>query len=326
MKLQELDALKQQDKAAQVLEKRLGQAVSFDNLSLRESRHMLLRVRGLINEHRSSAEFHSSETDPAYLKLIMIEQGLKGRLHEAAMPAPAASGAEPVMTVDPKDPKVQAAMKKSQAGQTLNPEEQKLVGAIATASMQKESQQARRRLRESEIQQAQVVLAAQDMVDQVQKMLEQISAMQFKDLPALTDSIKNDMGVDQATAYQSAAAAALTQLLQSVQQGKTALEGAQATLTGQAPVVPGAEPAADLNAEPAAEVDVDVDAEIEPTGNEEEPTPLGAPEALGRERRVSEAAKKGKPDFLDLDRDGNKKESMKKAAADKKKAPFAKAK
>jgi len=30
-------------------------------------------------------------------------------------------------------------------------------------------------------------------------------------------------------------------------------------------------------------------------------------------------AKKAKPDFLDLDKDGNKKESMKKAAADKKK-------
>jgi hypothetical protein len=185
-------------------------------------------------------------------------------------------------------------------------------------------------LRESEIQQAQVVLAAQDMVDQVQKMLEQISAMQFKDLPALTDSIKNDMGVDQATSYQSAAAAALTQLLQSVQTGKTALEGAQGTLTGQAPVVPGAEPAADmgadLNAEPAVDAEVDVDAEIAPPADEEEPTPLGAPEALGRERRVAEAAKKGKPDFLDLDKDGNKKEPMKKAAADKKKNPFAKAK
>jgi hypothetical protein len=334
MKLHELDALKQQDKAAQVLEQRLGQTVSFNNLTLRESRHMLMRVRGLINEHRASAASHSSERDPAYLKLLMLESGLKGRLHEAAMPAPAATaapGAEPTMAVDPKDPKVQAAMKKSQAGQTLNPEEQKLVGAIATASMQKESQQARRRLRESEIQQAQVVLAAQDMVDQVQKMLEQISAMQFKDLPALTDSIKNDMGVDQATAYQSAAAAALTQLLAGVQQGKTALEGAQGTLTGTAPVVPGAEPAADmgadLNAEPAPEIgaELDVDAEAAPA-DEEEPTPLGAPEALGRERRVAEAAKKGRPDFLDLDKDGNKKEPMKKAAADKKKNPFAKAK
>ena len=322
MKLHELDQHNQQDKAQQVLQARLGHTVSFANLTMRESRHMLLRVRGLLSEHRSTAAAHSSERDPAYLKLLMLESGLKGRLKEVAPVAPGqpAAGAVPI---DTKDPKVQAAMKKSQSGQTLNPEEQKLVGAVAASAMQKESRQARRRLRESEIQQAQVVLAAQDMVDQIQKMLEQISAMQFKDLPALTDSIKNDMGVDQATAYQSATAAALTQLLQSVQQGKTALEGAQGTLTGQAPVVPGQEPAADmgadLNAEPAVDAEVAVDADVVPPADEEEPTPLGAPEALGRDRRVAEAKKGKKPDFLDLDKDGNKKETMKSAAADKKK-------
>ena len=321
MKLHELDQHNQQDKAQQVLQARLGHTVSFANLTMRESRHMLLRVRGLLSEHRSTAAAHSSERDPAYLKLLMLESGLKGRLKEVAPVAPGqpAAGAVPI---DTKDPKVQAAMKKSQSGQTLNPEEQKLVGAVAASAMQKESRQARRRLRESEIQQAQVVLAAQDMVDQIQKMLEQISAMQFKDLPALTDSIKNDMGVDQATAYQSATAAALTQLLQSVQQGKTALEGAQGTLTGQAPVVPGQEPAADmgadLNAEPAVDAEVAVDADIVPPADEEEPTPLGAPEALGRDRRVAEAKKGKKPDFLDLDKDGNKKETMKSAAAKKK--------
>ena len=322
MKLHELDQHNQQDKAQQVLQARLGHTVSFANLTMRESRHMLLRVRGLLSEHRSTAAAHSSERDPAYLKLLMLESGLKGRLKEVAPVAPGqpAAGAVPI---DTKDPKVQAAMKKSQSGQTLNPEEQKLVGAVAASAMQKESRQARRRLRESEIQQAQVVLAAQDMVDQIQKMLEQISAMQFKDLPALTDSIKNDMGVDQATAYQSATAAALTQLLQSVQQGKTALEGAQGTLTGQEPVVPGQEPAADmgadLNAEPAVDAEVAVDADVVPPADEEEPTPLGAPEALGRDRRVAEAKKGKKPDFLDLDKDGNKKETMKSAAADKKK-------
>ena len=321
MKLHELDQHNQQDKAQQVLQARLGHTVSFANLTMRESRHMLLRVRGLLSEHRSTAAAHSSERDPAYLKLLMLESGLKGRLKEVAPVAPGqpAAGAVPI---DTKDPKVQAAMKKSQSGQTLNPEEQKLVGAVAASAMQKESRQARRRLRESEIQQAQVVLAAQDMVDQIQKMLEQISAMQFKDLPALTDSIKNDMGVDQATAYQSATAAALTQLLQSVQQGKTALEGAQGTLTGQAPVVPGQEPAADmgadLNAEPAVDAEVAVDADVVPPADEEEPTPLGAPEALGRDRRVAEAKKGKKPDFLDLDKDGNKKETMKSAAAKKK--------
>ena len=321
MKLHELDQHNQQDKAQQVLQARLGHTVSFANLTMRESRHMLLRVRGLLSEHRSTAAAHSSERDPAYLKLLMLESGLKGRLKEVApvVPGQPAAGAVPI---DTKDPKVQAAMKKSQSGQTLNPEEQKLVGAVAASAMQKESRQARRRLRESEIQQAQVVLAAQDMVDQIQKMLEQISAMQFKDLPALTDSIKNDMGVDQATAYQSATAAALTQLLQSVQQGKTALEGAQGTLTGQEPVVPGQEPAADmgadLNAEPAVDAEVAVDADVVPPADEEEPTPLGAPEALGRDRRVAEAKKGKKPDFLDLDKDGNKKETMKSAAAKKK--------
>jgi hypothetical protein len=68
-------------------------------------------------------------------------------------------------------------------------------------------------------------------------------------------------------------------------------------------------------------IDVDVDAEVAPADDEEEPTPLGGA-GLGRERRdVAEAAK---PDYIDLDKDGNRKESMKKAAADKKKNPFAK--
>jgi hypothetical protein len=344
MKLHELDVLNQQDKAAQVLEQRLGQTVSFSNLSLRESRHMLLRVRGLLNEHRSGAKFHSSEQDPAYLKLVMLESGLKGRLKEVApmVPGQAPAAGQPTAgqpAANPANVAMDMAAKKKQAqdaakqidAQIRSLQQQKTQMMQQANNPMAETRNSRlaRRLSESEIQQAQVVLAAQDMVDQVQKMLEQISAMQFKDLPALTDSIKNDMGVDQATAYQSAATAALTQLLSGIQQGKTALEGAQGTLTGQAPVVPGEEldanMGADLNAEPDDDLDLDVDAEVEPI-DDEEPTPLGAPESLGRERRVAEAAKKGKPDFLDLDRDGNKKETMKKAAADKKKNPFAKAK
>ena len=43
----------------------------------------------------------------------------------------------------------------------------------------------------------------------------------------------------------------------------------------------------------------------------------------GSDKDLDES-KKSKPDFLDMDKDGNKKESMKKAVADKKKNPFAK--
>ena len=282
MKLHELDTLKQQDKAERVLETRLGQTVSFSNLSLRESRHMLLRVRGLINEHRASAASHSSERDPAYLKLLMLESGLKGRLKEVAPIAPGQPGAAGAVPVDTKDPKVQAAMKKSEAGQPLNKDEEALVGAVAASAMPKESRIARRRLRESEIQQAQVVLAAQDMVDQVQKMIEQVTSMQFKDLPALVDQIKNEVGVDQAQQFNADATAALAGLTQNLQGSKGQLETALGVVTGQAPAVPGADMAPDMGAV-APEPEVEELPAPEPEEDEEEVVDLEA--SLGRERR-----------------------------------------
>ena len=144
-----------------------------------------------------------------------------------------------------------------------------------------------RRLREgSELQTAQVVLASQDMIDRIQGMMEDISEMQFKDLPALTDSIKNDMGVEQASQFQSQAAAALTNLLAAVQAGKTELEGAQGVLTGAAPQVPGAAPAA-AGGMPAAPAGGDIEADLSLDANlpAEEPEDETPAASLGRERR-----------------------------------------
>jgi hypothetical protein len=148
-----------------------------------------------------------------------------------------------------------------------------------------------RRLREaSEVQQAQVVLASQDMVDQVQKMSEDISAMQFKDLPALVDQIKNEVGTDQAMQFNTDATAALAGLLQNLQGAKTQLEAALGVVTGQAPVVPGADAGldADLGADlpvelPAAgeeEIDTETDIEVD---DEKDSNSLAT--SLGRGRR-----------------------------------------
>lgn len=283
MKLQDLDNLKIQDKAARVLRTRLGESVSFKNLSVDESQAMLNRVRGLIEEHRSTPEFHRSENNPAYLKLLMMEQGLAAQVTEQQKDMV-------LMPVSTKDPKVQQTLKKATSGQILNPDEQKLVTAMAT-QQKKESVKPKRMVKESEIQQAQVVLAAQDMIDRIQGMLEDISEMQFKDLPALTDSIKNDMGTDQAAQFQSAASAALTQLLAAMQQGKTAMEGAQGALTGQAPVVPGTDDAglaAPVGDESDADLGADADeelgaAEMPPREEEDDEEEITA--SLGRERR-----------------------------------------
>jgi hypothetical protein len=179
-------------------------------------------------------------------------------------------------------------MDKVSRGQTLTPAEQQTMNRIA---LTKEGKKNRAMVSESEVQQAQVVLAAQDMIDRIQGMLEDISEMQFKDLPALANSIKNDMGTEQATQFQSAASAALTQLLTAVQSGKTELESAQGVLTGQAPTVPGADDmAGGLPTAPGAgadlggaegDADLSLDANLDIEGDEDEE--MGA--ALGRERR-----------------------------------------
>jgi hypothetical protein len=129
----------------------------------------------------------------------------------------------------------------------------------------------RRRLKESEVQQAQVVLASQDMVDQVQKMIEQVTSMQFKDLPALIDQIKNEVGVDQAQQFNADATAALAGLTQNLQGSKGQLETALGVVTGQAPAVPGADmapaemPVPDMGAEelPAPEEDEEEFSDLE---------------------------------------------------------------
>lgn len=258
----------------------------------RRAQGMLEQVQRLIQEHRRTPDFHQSQTDPAYMQLVIMEQALQARLKEQ-MPSSAAApaaGSQAMASQAAQDPKARAVMDKVKRGQTLTPDEQMTVNKIA---LSKESKRPGRMVKEaSELQQAQVVLAAQDMIDRLQGMMEDISEMQFKDLPALTDSIKNDMGVDQASQFQSAASAALTQLLQAVQTGKTEMESAQGILTGQAPQVPGATPDAAgtalPGAEPAAEpgadaeLDLDLDANLPADDDEDEET---AAVALGRERR-----------------------------------------
>jgi hypothetical protein len=278
MKLQELDARRPTDQVAKTLATHMGNRVSFDTLGESQARHMLTRVRGLLREYKSSVSRHFSERNPDYLKLIMLEQALNHRLSEMDAQA---------IAVDMNDPKTQAMMKKAQSGQTLNPEETKTMAAIA--AMKKESAKKKRMVSESEVQQAQVVMAAQDMVDKLQGMLEDVSEMQFKDLPALTDAIKNDTGVEQATQFQADVTAALTTLLAAIQAGKAQVEAAQGVLTGQAPVIPGADAAAmpTADAMPAADQSAEVDADLSLDANlpAEEPEAETPVASLGRERR-----------------------------------------
>ena len=289
MKLQELAAQRPTQQIAKVFESYFGSKIEFDRLTRRQTHHLLSRVRGLLGEHRSGADRFTSQQNPGYLKLIMMEQALSTRMAEEAIPVAPVAGAAPApgAKVEIKDPKLAAALKKSQGGQTLNPEEQKLVAGAAMMQAESRFGRMNRRLIESEVQQAQVVLAAQDMVDKMQGMLEDVSELQFKELPALVDSIKNQVGVDQATQFNGDASAALSGLMQNLQQAKQQLDQALGVVTGTAspamdPAMGGA-PAMDpaMGGAPAMDPAMDPAMGAEPEMDAE---PVGGA-GLGRARR-----------------------------------------
>lgn len=291
MKLNELGARRPTEQIAKVFESQHGTRLDFDRIGTQQAKKMLNKVRALVREHRASPSFHYSERNPDYMKLVMMEQALTAKIAEQTV-----AGA--VATAPAVDPKKTAALQAAQVQQNkrqiqdmIKQKQKEIADLQRQMNMPTMAESRRRKLRESEIQQAQVVLAAQDMVDSMQKVLEQVSAMQFKDLPALTDAIKNDMGTEQAAKFQADATAALTQLLTAVQTAKTQMEAAQGVLTGQAPVVPGAEPdlGADLGADaglPGADTDTDLDADLSLDANLDVEDDEEAPAAtLGRERR-----------------------------------------
>lgn len=283
MKLQELAVISPTKQAAKVFESYFGSSVPFEQLTKRQAQHMLTRVRGLIREHRGQTAFHRSEQNPAYLKLVVMEQGLASKVNEDM---PVASGGVAAPAVNPAQMATQMAAKKKEIQDAIKAKQteiQELQKQLANPMAMGES---RRRLRESEVQQAQVVLASQDMVDQVQKMIEQVTAMQFKDLPALVDQVKNQVGVDQAMQFNQDVTGALGGLTQNLQGSKTQLEGALGVVTGQAAVVPGEDlgaPASDMGAAelpaelPAAAGEEEIDVDLE--------EPAGGAADLGRSRR-----------------------------------------
>ena len=304
MKLQEL-AASPTKQAAKVFESYFGGRIRLNTISRRQTRDLLGRVRGLVQEHRKTPEFHKSETNPTYLKLIMLEQVLTKKMHEDVMPMQSGTvpPTAPISTQSGAQAAAMASAQQSERKKAIQDQIKLLQQQIAdlqkamnnpvapVAMENRKHNRLYRRLQESEIQQAQVVLAAQDMVDRVQKMLEDVTSMQFKDLPALADQVKNEVGVEQSVQFNTDANAALGGLVQNLQASKQQLEQALGVVTGQGSAVPpgmdalggaglpddGQMAAPEMDAEMPAddlEADLDIDANMK--------TP---PAALGRGRR-----------------------------------------
>jgi hypothetical protein len=126
-----------------------------------------------------------------------------------------------------------------------------------------------RNLREGEIQQASAIVTAKTMVDRVGRWIEELSGMENDTLLQLGDSIRDEMGQEQAKAFIEAVAPAIQQALDTLKGTRDTLStGVRSLASGEQPTdMLGAEPGADMaapaepdamNAEPGAEMGADI--------------------------------------------------------------------
>jgi hypothetical protein len=150
-----------------------------------------------------------------------------------------------------------------------------------------------RNLREGEIQQASAIVTAKTMVDRVGRWIEELSGMENDTLLQLGDSIRDEMGQEQAKAFISSVAPAIQQALENLKSTRETLASGVRVLTGeeQGAEMLGGEPAPEAGAEEPADMQ-----EPAPEAGAEEPAgdefaaadaAAGGGEAAGREQRES---------------------------------------
>ena len=146
---------------------------------------------------------------------------------------------------------------------------------------------------ESELGRSEAVLAAKDIVDSVQDMLEKISKIQNEQIPALIDTIRDQIGSEQAETFKTAISPTLTELYTALSTARESTDTSVRVLSGEQiadtdmslganQVLDGAP---DLGAAPESDLDSDLGAPPEADGFDATDAAVGGEEELGRERR-----------------------------------------
>lgn len=158
-----------------------------------------------------------------------------------------------------------------------------------------ESQNLVRRLRtllETEVSQAEVMMAAKGFAQELQEMIEKIGRLQNEDLPPVTDQMRETYGMESASAFQTQIAGALQSVMDSLYTAKSQVDDAVANMaeTGQVGAAVDMDKdlmGGDLGAEvdPAMGMDAELDldnigdelAADDEFGSADEEDPLGRP-------------------------------------------------
>ena len=278
------------DKINKYLQETFGFSIKKEDVTSKAIRGILQQVRAkqsaIVNESNVT-DFHKH---PDYAKTIMVAEALAIMLKE----------------VSPTKRKIKAKVKESKMGKKVqehrakgmknHPHPGKKMEAKAVKKEKIEevkndvnprsvTLESLRTLMEQDLDQAELVLAAKDMVDRVQKMAEDLASMQVEDLMPLVDAMRESFGTEQANAFSASVDATLGAALETIKATREQVDQSVLVLTGEgAPVndMMGGEamPAGDMGDPMAGGPEMAIPAEDEFAGEESAAGVEGEP--LGR--------------------------------------------
>jgi len=137
---------------------------------------------------------------------------------------------------------------------------------------------------EGEMESAEVVMAAKNIVDRIQGMVEDLGEIMNEDLPPLSDTITDQFGAEASAAFVATIQGAVGPAMEAMGAARGGADAAARGLTGEAAPMMGA-PEEDMPMEPT--MDMDMEQPIEEPGDEiaAADSAAGGEAELGRERR-----------------------------------------
>ena len=268
---------------------------------------MLNTVQSKIHNIRKSSQVHHAERNPQYMEAVMVSKVLETWKAEMAHGRKilgekmAAINEYCTVQLNERELTPGEAKKKEHFVKSLKKRGgdfekrygkrgKEVMYATATKMAKNESINLPPALTEGEIEQARVTMAARDLADTVQDIVEKISDMQNEQLPALVSAMKDQIGVDKADSFKASVSDVLANLLTTANSARDTLDNASRGVYGAEPMgAPvgdmGAEPVGDIGGEP-----VDGAAPMPPRDGEEDlataDAATGGAAELGRGKRV----------------------------------------
>lgn len=289
------------------MESRYGFAIDYDKMTPSKAQKMLKVINESMSKVQNSTAAHSATNDPRYMEMKMVAESLNKYMKDYK-PANA-----PEQKSSPKMQEIKASVTaKSVVSEMSQGRTRALVERAMDLASQGKAVPARymdafaplmalikesKVITEGEMAKSEVILAANSMVDKMQDMQEDLGRMINEELPPLTDSIRDEMGSDQAAAFSSSTSEALNGLLTSVTSAREAMSGAARSLSGEE-VADMEMPSDDLGATAdmgddldtdgvdadLSDLDADID-DLETDGFDATDAAVGGQEEMGREER-----------------------------------------